>query len=313
MSTTELARKIQAVAKRTATVGALSSYLRPRLAMDAQLDVATIFKGVTGKNFGAKKGAIAERIRAQSKDKLAKDANLNDVEKVLDMLEKHEVNEGTDQEVTDPEHKAIGAATQGAILPVDNKPKGFDAEAVKKFCADRGMSTDDIAELSGMFPKPATDAEVDEDDEETKKKKAAEAAAAKDKDMDEKKDMVTKPAMDAAIAEAKAVTKKEVTAEVRATEHNIRMALDAIEPWVGKLPSSMAFDSAAGVYRQALTMLGVEGAKDPKKLHDDALLPILRAQPRPGTRSHDTPIAMDASTVEGFAKRFPEANRIGHA
>jgi hypothetical protein len=149
--------------------------------------------------------------------------------------------------------------------------------------------------------KPATDAEDPDIEKDDDAKKAAALAAAggkdktigKDADKDKDKDMVSKPAMDAALK----VHGDTIAKAVRETERGIRVALATVKPWVGELPATLAFDSAEGVHRQALTMLGVSGAD---KLHADALLPILQAQPKPGSQRAErteSTLAMDSSAI----------------
>ncbi len=328
-STQETAMSNEALARRMVTVSALHSYLKPRLALDAKVEMAKIFDGVTGKNFKDKKPAIVEQIKAQTKDKLAKDANLNDVEKVLDMLEKHEVEEGTDESVSEAQHNAMGAAA-GGVSNLDipkkvgeefmraDKGKTFDAgnvENLKGFLKEKGMGEDDIAKACDMLAGPAA---TDETPEEKKKredaekekaaadaKKAADAKTAKDNEM---KDMVTKPAMDAAIKAATEATAK----SVRSTERGIRTALDEVRPYVGELSPTLAFDSGADVIRHALGMLGVE---DAKTMNADALKHVLAVQPKPGARKvdRDQPLGMDEKTTKDFNSRFADAARIGVA
>jgi len=113
--------------------------------------------------------------------------------------------------------------------------------------------------------------------------------------------MVTQDAMNAAIKSATDAIKKNARA--------VREAERTVKPWTGDL--AMAFDTAEDVYRAALKMVGVEGAD---KLHPDALLPILKAQPVPGSRRHESAqsdIAMDEASVDDYADAFPDATRIG--
>ena len=104
-------------------------------------------------------------------------------------------------------------------------------------------------------------------------------------------------AMDAAINVAKAETRKETMALMR----SIAEAEAFVMPWVGKM--TMAFDSAADVYKAALTALEV----DIEGMHPDAYRPVLSAQPKPGETRAPTRIAMDASTNAGalLSKALP--------
>ena len=118
------------------------------------------------------------------------------------------------------------------------------------------------------------------------------------------KDMVSKPAMDAALKTQSDNFQKELKT-VRETERGIRVALVEVKPWVGELAPTLAFDSAADVHRHALKMLNVAGAA---KLHADALLPVLQAQPKPGAKTptrSESSIAMDASSIEKATKLAP--------
>ncbi len=329
-------RKIKAIAHRTVSIQALTKYLRPRLAQDAKakpLGIAMAFDGVTGVNWKAKKPEMAKAIRTIVKSKLAKDASLEDVEKILDMLDGHEIGSG-DAEVSEAENKAIETASQ-AISEIEppqsvgkefadaDKGKTFDAEGFRNFLSGKGMDEESINGAMDMIPKNAVDAfpadlekgkgkeepkaedEKDDDDEE-KKKKAEEAKGKdefppkeKDKDM-AAKDSVSKPAMDAAIKVASDTVRK----EVRAQERAIRAAEKAVQPYVGVL--DMAFDSAEEVYRHALEAKGVET----KGIHESAFPALLKMLPKAGAQPSTSPMAADAASVKGFNERFPQAARI---
>lgn len=296
-----------------------AAHVSPRLAMDIALP-KTLFLDITSKNFKAKTPEIVAALKTAVEGKLRPGMALDDagLTKLLNALEETTDKKVADESVSEEQHKAMEAAAHGESdigIPksvaeefVDkDKGKTFDAEPVKAFLREKGMSEDDITALSSMLPTAAAKDE-DADEAEEKAKREAEEAAKKTKEAeDAMKDMVTKPAMDAAIKAATEATAK----SVRETERGIRDALETVKPWVGTLSPSLALDSATDVYRHAAIMLGVAGAKD---LHPDALLPIIKAQRQPGARpaEHST-IALDAATVEGFAKRFPEAQRISHA
>lgn len=284
--------KIVLSRKASTARGALLAYLMPKLAMDAKVDVTPIFKGLTAKNYSAKKADIIKGVKSAVTGKLAADASIEDMARLVDALEKDEVAEGAD---ADPE---TGEPLEG--------------EALKKLLGE---------------PAKAEDAEEDEDEDVVKKRReflssklSAEDMAAYDaltvrgeektpavdqdsnnKEVKEDKDMVTKPAMDAAIAAARADTEKSVRENFKA----IRAAEQAIEPYVGKL--SLAFDSAPDVYRAAFDILNV----DHKGVDPSAFSAILKAQQLPGAKKVDRKLAMDSASVDGFAKRFPDAARIG--
>lgn len=311
MSNRELAKKISAIANRTTTVGSLVAYLRPRLANDAAIDFGKVFDGITGKNFKEKKPLLIQRIQEQSKDRLAKDASIDELAKLVDVVERLESAEGTDEAVTETQHNAMAEAAN--VDPIAPEPATDAEEGLKSFLKGKGMADDDINTACGMLkPKAATDADPEDKDEKKKKeeeeaaKKAAQDAAAAEADKKgekEKKEMVDKTAMDAAIDVAVKSTRKAVIEEVRGTERAIRKAEHEVRPFVGELSPSLAFDSADDVYRHALTILGVDGVKD---IHASALPTILKMQRKPGARSDDreTVVAMDSSTLERTSKKF---------
>ena len=304
-------------------------FIRPFLAKDAKIDLGPVFNGVTRKNFKAKEIKLA--LDAALKGKLAKDADpgMGNVSGMLEKIEHMTKPEVMDESVSEPQHKAMEAAAHGESnlgIPQKvgkefehaDKGKTFDAggmENLKGFLKEKGMSEDDVGAACDMlFKKSANDAEESEEDkmkrEEAEKKKAAEDKAARDAaEADKMKDMVSKPAMDAAISAAVTATAK----SIRETERGVRMALDEVKPWVGEIPSSMAFDSKVDVYRHAAGMIPAIAA-DAKTMHADALLHVIRAQPKPGARPVDRgerEMALDSSTAERTIKRFPGIEKIG--
>lgn len=313
----KLAQTILANAARTVSIQALSTYLRPRLAKDAKINLGLAFDGVTGAKFKDSKPKIAKSIRDQAKGKLAKDASLDDVEKVLDMLDGHEVDAG-DESVSQEQHNAMAAAAEGnSNLDIPkkvgeeftekDKGKGFDAsEGLGNFLRGKGMSEDDVSGALATLNPPEV---MDEDlDEEEKKRKEDEAKKkAEDAEKEDKKDMVDKKAMDAAIKVASDATAKRIREEQRA----IRTAENDVREWVGDL-SHLAFDSAEGVYRKAAEILKIP---DAKTIHGSALKSVINVYPKAGARPHskDPALAMDADSVKEFETRFPHASRIGVA
>ena len=263
-----------------------AAQIAPLLAMDSKVTLpGSVFSKITPKNLKEQKPAVIAAVRLALDGKLKKgialDASMASLAKAIDAFEELD-KDVEEKEVADTEVSPIEApavASSGSV---------YDAEPLKAFLREKGMGEDDVMKVCDMLPKNGA---MDEDESEEDKKKKAEEAAAKDAEM---KDMVSKPAMDAAIQSAVSAA----TAQVRKTEQGIRSALAEVKPWVGELPATLAFDSGAEVIRHALTMLNVDGAKT---LHADALLPILKAQPKPGTKPAEqttSVIAMDASQVD---------------
>lgn len=295
------------------TAGAIG----PFIAKDAKgIDLMPIFKDLTPKNFKAKDVSLA--LDGALKGRLAKDANMSHVAEMLDHLEHAGDQPGEDESVSEPQHKAMEAAAHGTSnigIPKEvgkefseaDKGKGFDAEPLKNFLREKGMSEDDMNAVMDMLPKE--EEAHDEDEEEKKKREEAEkAAAAKDAELKAKdaemKDMVKKPAMDEAI--------KSAVAKAREDERGIRLALAQVRPYVGDLPETLAFDSGDDVKRHALEMMGVPKAKE---MHAHALDAVLSVQRKAGAQPSggDAPIAMDAAATKSFTERYPGSERIGSA
>lgn len=139
-------------------------------------------------------------------------------------------------------------------------------------------------------------------------RRAADARRARDaKRGKDEEDMtgMDKKAMDAAIAAAaNAATEKalRIGREIRDAEREVR-------PYVGDL--TMSFDSAEGVYRQALAQLGVAEAKT---IHASALKTILSMQPKAGARPTEhakPPLGMDSGAFDKATKVAPGLAHIG--
>lgn len=281
--------KVLLTRKGSVALGALMIALKPKLAQDAKIDLAPALVGLTHKNFKSKKPAIITAIKDLTNGKLAQDASIDDVIELVDALEKVESVEGAD---TDP----------NSGLPIVPNPDdtSMDAgnEQLKAFLTGK-LSEEDIAKACALA-SPAGAADDDETEEDKKKREAEEAQRAQD-DTDKTKDMVTKPAMDAAIKAAV----KSANETAAKTQREIRDAERAVRPYVGDL--AMAHDSAASVYRTALSSLGV---KDIEKIDASAYPALLAAQPIPGAGKKVPAVAMDAAAAKGFAERFPGTDRI---
>ena len=256
--------------------GVLFSYLKPKLAADAKVDFSALVSGV--KKFGD--ANVAAAVRAAAKDKLAKDASIEDVEKVLDLIDR-EKPAGDDLE---PNAAAA--------------PEGKGAK-LASFLKGKGMGDDDIKAACDMLDD---DQEAMDEDEEEKKKREEKEKAARDAEIKEAtKDMVDKKGMDAAIAKAVTLAKD----EMRNTNRAIREAEEAVRPYIGKL--AIAHDSAEEVYRTALTSVGAAKAEDIKDLPLAALKVILGNVPVPGAERRPAAPAMDSAAVTSFHELFPAA------
>jgi hypothetical protein len=277
------AKPVVLTRKAAVAKGAILAYLRPKLAQDAKIDLNPLLKDVTAKNFKEKKASIFSGIKERTKDKLAKDANVEDITGLLDALEQVEEKEGAD---ADPE----------TGLPMDEeelKKKTMDADPAAKLEAFlKGKLSDaDLAKACEIVKGEAMDDNYPE--------KKPEGAHDDDEDNKDKKDYVEKKAMDAALASVRESTIKEITEKQNA----IREAERAVRPYVGDL--NKAFDSAEGVFKAAFLALDIKV----DGVHPSAYPTILKMQPLPGAKKPETP-AMDSAHLKSFADRFPDAARI---
>lgn len=268
--------KILLTRKAAVAQGALMTFLAPKLAQDAKLDLAPILDGITAKNFKAKRADLLTGVSKLTVGKLATDAKLDGLDTILMALDDVEPLEA---------NSAVPAGKAKDKKAKDDMPKN----GLREFLKDK-LSAEDMAACDEMLDD---DQEAMDEDEEEERKKAAEKKA-EDEEQDDK---VDKKAMDAAI-ESRV---KQAQDEMRRSQREVREAEDVVRPYVGKL--AMAHDSAADVYRTALGALGV---KDVDKLHPDALKPVLLAQPVPGSGARPA-VAMDAAGVNSFHELFPEA------
>lgn len=284
------------------TVGILAAALTPKLAKDAALDLSPILaKLEPGKTLKDSRPVIAAGLKGL---KLAKDANLDDVTALLDKLEKAEKVEGMD------DLEPNSAPMMGAGEEDDDEAMDAGGEEAMSFLKGKGLSDDDCKAVMDMMRPKAAD-ETPEEKEKREKEEADKKAAADAEAGKEKPEMVDKKAMDAAIAAAVDGAKKSAIK----LANDIAAAKEKVEPWVGKISSSIAFDSAEGVYKKALEMLEV---KNLDKMHPSAFEAVLDAQPTVDQRSRatrSTVVAQDAAIdgSGGYAERFPNAMKIGQA
>lgn len=263
--------KIPALASRKATLvaGLLASTMKTRLAADQALDLAPVLKGVTRKTFKADKPKIFSRLAAQTKGKLAADANLDDVIELLDSMD--DVDAGAMDEDKVEEKKADEPKADDE----DDTP-AMDAEAIAKYCADNGMSSDAMEGLRALMGPKANDGDPEPKGGEEK---------------------VDKKAMDRAIATAVAKTAKDAKAGIAA----LLEARELVRPYIGEV--SFAMDSADEILRTALEANDIDLAG----VHPSAYRAMLKLVPLPGTvpepKVHK--FASDASSSAELRTLFP--------
>jgi hypothetical protein len=276
--------------------GALTAYLAPLLAADAKIDTTPLLAEIDAKNYASKRQSLMAGVKTLTSGKLAKDAKLDGLASVLMALDaidpKEDDKKAEDEETKDPRKWLSGKLSEDDMKAWDdlNKQEAMDEDEDED--VDKQASPKSV---QGKEDKEAAKAKAEE-----KADKGNKATAETDKP---EKEQVDKKAMDRAILTAV----KGAQDEMRRTQREIREAEEDVRPYVGKL--AMAHDSASDVYR---TALGAMGVKDVEKLHPDALRPILKNLPIPGSERRPA-VTMDAAATKSYAERFPGAGRIGRA
>jgi len=255
---------------------ALHTRLLPKMAADAKFDLTPIVAKVTKKSWKADAPKIKAALDKGLADKLAADADLEDVASIIEAIAP--LVEAMPDETGIP----------GVDDEVDDLSMDDDAEGEQRLRAHlkaKGMADPDIeAACSAMKGGAALDAPP----EGTPKP-------------GEEKDTMTKAAMDAAIAAATAKTEAATIGRLRA----IQVAEREVRPFIGELAVSQ--DTAAGTYKLALDHLQVDLTEVPPEAYGA----VLRALPKPGeAKPKPARAALDSAAAKGFAERFPHANRL---
>ena len=285
--------------------GAISTYLLPKLAQDARVDLLPMLSGVTSKNFKSKKADIVNGVLRATKGQLANDASLEDLTGLLDHLEDQRIEEGADAEMEpmpiDGEKEAMKANDEEEMKAKDKKARDKKArdEEAHEFLKSK-LSAEDMSAYDDMYGDAEEDMKAkDAESERAEENAEGEVGGGGMDDAEEGPEMkpITKKAMDSALKAQRESILRETREAAEAREF--------VAPWVGKL--SMALDSSTSVYKTALDALGVRV----KDVHPSAYRAILEAQPKPGSSKHTATIAQDSVDSSGFAHRFGNADRIG--
>lgn len=292
----------------TLAKGALLGLTTPVLAADARLNLDKLLQGVTAANWRAKKPGIIAAIRP----KLAADANIGHITKLLDSLDNEgETPSGSppggalpDPNQAEDPNAAPGDPSDKIGIDDDEGADAVDADPAEEILAMlRGkLSDEDLAAVQAKLqavlspeappaadtppPIPGTDTPPDGAPVGGAPVGGVEGGEA------------DKPfgGMDSA-----AVTKlvADATEKVRRQLREAGEAREAVRPYVGSV--AVALDSGEAVYKAALDILKVPTAG----VHPSAYRAILQAQPRVGEPRRQAPIAQDAAAASGLASRLP--------
>lgn len=292
--TTTMSTKNLKSMKATVAYGGLIALIKPKLAMDAQINLKGALATFEPGKFKAAIPNFVAALRKGLKGKLAQDGDLvgviEGVEKLMASIDGDKTVE--DAEIDDAENvdpNAAGGEEEDTTMDGDNA-------AIIAYLKSKGVDDAIIAGLPKEAEAPAADADVVEQEEGDAGEGGKKAPPfAKDK-------APTFGAMDAAIAKVRKETIQAMNDVAAARAH--------VLPIVGEI--KMAFDSAEGVYHQAFKMQGKPDiAKKVKGV--EALREMWDLMPVPGARPARETIALDSASVDNFAKQFPNMAKVKRA
>lgn len=321
-------------ARNMLALGALQVYLPPKLAADARLpDLGRLLRGAKDDR------EIAARVAVAMKPLLARDADLKDLDGLIDHLKGPAMQPDGGETLTEnPDDTGLGdpEGTNEALLSEDDdleekirellagKLDDADMEMLMKLIrpAEEDMPPDAAAPPDDAPPADAPPAEAapppdappaadpppdDAPPPFAKKDEADDRGFRRGRDAlppSLKENQVDKPAMDAAI---KVASDAAVAEAIKKTTARLNARTDAerfVRPWIGEV--TVAMDTADDVYRTALDAVGVPT----KDVHPSAFRAMLALVPKPGDARPSTRVAMDSAGVADFAARFPGAARL---
>jgi uncharacterized protein len=265
--------------------GALAAYLAPRLAADRALkpgELDAMLLAVAPAPYKQQIPVIADSVKKFTKDRLAKDASVEDLAELLEALGGEDFDE--DDELGEDFGKPV---VKDDDMAEDDGP-GEQLMAILSKC---NLPPDTLEQINGLITALGKGTPKEEDvagkDGFPPKKDDKNGAPGKEVP-------VTKPAMDAAIADATR------TERVRLSE--LFVASEAVQPLIGKV-DTLAFDSAADIYKLAL-----DNAKiDTKDVHPSAFKSLLALALDKSKKDSAPTIAVDSAAIEDFEKRYPNA------
>jgi hypothetical protein len=266
--------------------GALTAFLKPRLATDAALDYRAVLLGTTTQNWAQAKPVIASRVHAATRGRLAADANLDGLELALDSLDDVAEDEWSDK---DDDKKDAKDAKDDPDAEDEEDKKAKDKKAKDKAAKDKKDAKD-------AADKAAADDEDGED--EWPKKDAKDKSPAKDS-LDPHP--LTKAAMDSAINAAVTATET----RMRENQRALREAEEIVRPALGAV---LAQDSAADVYALLLKRDSVDLTGVPVEAYKALAQMAVKSAGK--VSQIKTTLAVDHSAAKSFATRFPGAASV---
>jgi hypothetical protein len=292
------------------------TYFTPRLAADAQIDdtplLLALRKGVSLKD---SRDAIVNAAQAVVKDKLAKDADIDDIANLLDAIEDvvdepiaSIPDEVTESDLENGELEVRDVDNDGEEEIVRDGENDTLIAKIREFIKDR-VDESTLAEFDTLVAGEHEPEEVIEelkDDEEDDMTKDSKRMARDNGFKPVAKTTKPIPAMDAAAIER--LVEARVTQE-RANMRAVQAALTDVRPVVGEIV--IACDSADDVYGHALGMLGRDVTNVPPAAYKP-MFDIARDAKKSAAAASRRTIAVDSAAdgVPSVAELFPSVARI---
>lgn len=304
--------------KATAVKGALIA----TFATDSMPNLDDVLAGVKKDNWHAKKPSIIAALKPGL-------SSASEVKKLASVLNKFD-KFGMDEDLEEEQKAEDADPVEGLMNFLRGKVEDADLEKVGKMVCDimdKGEAKDadpEEEEAADAEEEEAEDKEeeVEEDSaEEVEEEKAedAEAEEAEDKEEEEEKpeqaqdnpppfegkpedpapESKGKTAMDSATL---ASIKAQIKADLVKQFQEVEKAKEAVEPLVGKL--AIAQDSAEGVYKEALKLLGVST----EGVHPSAYKALIQMQKKSGNTAQR--FASDSAIDDSFATKYGSVRKI---
>jgi hypothetical protein len=277
---------------------ALRGWMTPKLAADAEINLDPLTRTLTADDWTPeRKERLAHGVvKALKGAKLAKDADPDDVQGVIEVLD-------TLDEIKEDIAPAIAEAAAGD-MPSGNPDEAKDADGdemsqVRDFLSDK-LSPEDLQKVMSMLD-PGYTPDMNDDKLNPSVKRALLGRSPR-----LASDAVSKPAMDAAIAEAVAAAEARAIQATVDRMKNAELARKDVRPLVGDL--DVALDSAETVYAAALDMKGI----DRKGVHPSAYAALIKLAVKTSNeqRSPRAAVAVDGDYLAGINERFPGARHL---
>ena len=280
-------------------LGALVSYIVPRLAADAAFkpgELNSPLAKLVPRRYERQIPGIVGVVKEQFKNRLAQDADLDDLSEILEALGEDPEEATEDKKMSKDKKKEMetedagGAAKIMAILKELDIPEDKMKE-IEEACKGMAEDEEDDSEVDAVNDKKAADKKAA--DKKAADKKAADKKAKDEEDPDiEPKDV--KQAMDAALPAIIKATSKSVADRFQAAKD--------VEPILGEV-QPLAFDSASDIYKEALKHEKLET----KGITADSFKPMFQVlMSTRGTARTQAPVGltMDEASVKSYREIF---------